>query len=110
MVLPVGKDGLPAYFGPFLNPFSSNFLAGVAGGGRRNKTSVAPLPPVRGAAEAKTMTPARAPSGLASQSHTAGRSTGPSASEFNPRPWITSSTRRPAARALDRKRSSSPLT
>jgi regulator of protease activity HflC (stomatin/prohibitin superfamily) len=35
MVLPVGKDGLPAYFGPFLNPFSSNFLAGVAGGGRR---------------------------------------------------------------------------
>ena len=32
MVLPVGKDGLPAYFAPFLNPFA-NFLGNVAAGG-----------------------------------------------------------------------------
>ena len=30
MVLPVGKDGLPAYFTPFLNPFG-NFLGALAG-------------------------------------------------------------------------------
>jgi regulator of protease activity HflC (stomatin/prohibitin superfamily) len=28
LVLPVGKDGLPAYFGPFLNPFSPTFAGG----------------------------------------------------------------------------------
>jgi regulator of protease activity HflC (stomatin/prohibitin superfamily) len=31
MVLPVGKDGLPGYFAPFLNPFG-NFLGPLAGG------------------------------------------------------------------------------
>jgi regulator of protease activity HflC (stomatin/prohibitin superfamily) len=31
MVLPVGKDGLPSYFAPFLNPFSS-FMGPLAGG------------------------------------------------------------------------------
>jgi regulator of protease activity HflC (stomatin/prohibitin superfamily) len=31
MVLPVGKDGLPAYFTPFLNPFGNNFLGPLAG-------------------------------------------------------------------------------
>jgi regulator of protease activity HflC (stomatin/prohibitin superfamily) len=30
MVLPVGKDGLPGYFAPFLNPFSS-FMSGLGG-------------------------------------------------------------------------------
>lgn len=30
MVLPVGKDGLPGYFGPFLNPFG-NFMGALAG-------------------------------------------------------------------------------
>jgi regulator of protease activity HflC (stomatin/prohibitin superfamily) len=28
LVLPVGKDGLPAYFAPFLNPFSGSLLEG----------------------------------------------------------------------------------
>jgi regulator of protease activity HflC (stomatin/prohibitin superfamily) len=39
MVLPVGKDGLPGYFAPFLNPFG-NFLgalAGSSGGGKDQK-------------------------------------------------------------------------
>ena len=31
MVLPVGKDGMPSYFAPFLNPFS-NFMGPIAGG------------------------------------------------------------------------------
>jgi regulator of protease activity HflC (stomatin/prohibitin superfamily) len=31
MVLPVGKDGLPSYFAPFLNPFG-NFMGPLAGG------------------------------------------------------------------------------
>jgi regulator of protease activity HflC (stomatin/prohibitin superfamily) len=31
MVLPVGKDGLPGYFSPFLNPFG-NFLGDALGG------------------------------------------------------------------------------
>jgi hypothetical protein len=30
MVLPVGKDGMPSYFAPFLNPFS-NFMGPLAG-------------------------------------------------------------------------------
>jgi regulator of protease activity HflC (stomatin/prohibitin superfamily) len=30
MVLPVGKDGLPSYFNPFLNPFG-NFMGSMAG-------------------------------------------------------------------------------
>jgi hypothetical protein len=30
-VLPVGKDGLPSYFAPFLNPFG-NFMGPMAGG------------------------------------------------------------------------------
>jgi regulator of protease activity HflC (stomatin/prohibitin superfamily) len=38
MVLPVGKDGLPGYFGPFLNPFG-NFLGSLAGSnGKPEKT------------------------------------------------------------------------
>ncbi len=32
MVLPVGKDGLPAYFAPFLNPFSNNMFGNITGG------------------------------------------------------------------------------
>jgi len=38
MVLPVGKDGLPSYFAPFLNPFSSfagAFAAGEPAAGKR---------------------------------------------------------------------------
>ena len=38
MVLPVGKDGLPAYFTPFLNPFG-NFMGALA------RTSAAESPP-----------------------------------------------------------------
>ena len=38
MVLPVGKDGLPAYFAPFLNPFG-NFMGALA------RTSAAESPP-----------------------------------------------------------------
>jgi regulator of protease activity HflC (stomatin/prohibitin superfamily) len=36
MVLPVGKDGLPGYFAPFLNPFT-NFAGALSGsnGGRQ---------------------------------------------------------------------------
>jgi regulator of protease activity HflC (stomatin/prohibitin superfamily) len=30
-VLPVGKDGLPAYFGPFLNPFAPGLGGSLAG-------------------------------------------------------------------------------
>jgi regulator of protease activity HflC (stomatin/prohibitin superfamily) len=39
LVLPVGKDGLPGYFAPFLNPFS-NFMGPLAGGeGRAERTA-----------------------------------------------------------------------
>jgi regulator of protease activity HflC (stomatin/prohibitin superfamily) len=40
MVLPVGKDGLPGYFAPFLNPFS-NFMGALSGanGGAAHKPS-----------------------------------------------------------------------
>ena len=31
-VLPVGSNGLPAYFAPFLNPFANNVLGNVGGG------------------------------------------------------------------------------
>ena len=41
MVLPVGKDGLPGYFGPFLNPFG-NFLGALAGGNGKPEKSSAP--------------------------------------------------------------------
>lgn len=37
MVLPVGKDGLPAYFAPFLNPFS-NFMGALPGAGGHGKS------------------------------------------------------------------------
>src|SRR5262249_9527353 len=38
MVLPVGKDGLPGYFAPFLNPFG-NFLGALSGAtGKPEKT------------------------------------------------------------------------
>jgi hypothetical protein len=39
MVLPVGKDGLPGYFAPFLNPFGNllGALAGSSGGGKGDK-------------------------------------------------------------------------
>jgi regulator of protease activity HflC (stomatin/prohibitin superfamily) len=38
MVLPVGKDGLPAYFTPFLNPFGNNFLGPLAGANEAART------------------------------------------------------------------------
>jgi regulator of protease activity HflC (stomatin/prohibitin superfamily) len=41
MVLPVGKDGLPGYFAPFLNPFG-NFLGALAGGNEKLEKSGAP--------------------------------------------------------------------
>jgi regulator of protease activity HflC (stomatin/prohibitin superfamily) len=43
MVLPVGKDGLPGYFAPFLNPFG-NFMGNVtaAGAGAGGKKQAAP--------------------------------------------------------------------
>ncbi len=43
MVLPVGKDGLPSYFAPFLNPFS-NFMGPLAGG-ESQKAKGAPATP-----------------------------------------------------------------
>jgi regulator of protease activity HflC (stomatin/prohibitin superfamily) len=42
MVLPVGKDGLPGYFGPFLNPFS-NFLGALPGSSGKPEKTEGPL-------------------------------------------------------------------
>src|SRR5262249_17407208 len=41
MVLPVGKDGLPSYFAPFLNPFG-NFMGALAGGDGGKRKSATP--------------------------------------------------------------------
>jgi len=43
MVLPVGKDGLPSYFAPFLNPFG-NFMGAMAGGEPTSKARKSAAP------------------------------------------------------------------
>ena len=68
-------------------PATRSFLIDLS---RRSRTIVAPSPPSRGRAEANAMTPQRSAAALASHSQTAGRKTGPPASDPWPRPWITS--------------------